>query len=139
MTGASSKTLSGPLEWNATLLEGDLADSVTALKDQHSGNLIVTGCGELVHALIAQSLIDGIWFWMNLYPCATGSPILKLWKMPAPIEGLADFALVHSYLSTAAKWGIHKGVALRLQRASWMPQVSNPPITQSATCATSHR
>jgi dihydrofolate reductase len=63
----ASRTLSGPLEWNATLLEGDLADSVTALKDQHSGNLVVTGCGELAHDLIAQGLVDEVWFWVNPY------------------------------------------------------------------------
>src|SRR5215204_5025769 len=29
----ASRTLRGPLEWNATLLEGNLADSVSSLKD----------------------------------------------------------------------------------------------------------
>ena len=33
----ASRTLSGPLEWNAILLEGDLADSVNNLKDKHYG------------------------------------------------------------------------------------------------------
>lgn len=37
----------GPLPWNATLLEGDLAASVRALKDRHDGTLIVSGAGEL--------------------------------------------------------------------------------------------
>ncbi len=50
----ASRTLREPLEWNATLLQGDLADSVTDLKDKHSGNLIVSGGGELAHALIAS-------------------------------------------------------------------------------------
>ena len=43
----ASRTLSGPLEWNATLLEGDLAESVSSLKDEHHGNLVVSGAGEL--------------------------------------------------------------------------------------------
>jgi dihydrofolate reductase len=73
----ASRTLSGPLEWNATLLEGDLADSVTALKDQHSGNLVVTGCGELAHDLIVQGLVDEVWFWVNPYLWATGPRILN--------------------------------------------------------------
>jgi hypothetical protein len=33
-----------PLEWNATLLEGDLAESVPAIKDRH-GLLFVSGAG----------------------------------------------------------------------------------------------
>ena len=32
------------------------------------------------------------------------------------LDGLADFALVHSYLSTAAKWGIDK-----LGAGRWSP------------------
>jgi dihydrofolate reductase len=71
----ASRTLRGPLEWNATLLEGDLADSVTALKDQHSGNLVVTGGGELAHDLIAQGLADEIWFWVSPFLWATGPRI----------------------------------------------------------------
>jgi dihydrofolate reductase len=61
----ASRTLRGPLEWNATLLEGDLADSVRALKDQHERNLIVSGCGELAHALTEQGLVDEFWFWVH--------------------------------------------------------------------------
>ena len=41
----ASRSLSGPLEWNATLLEGDLAESVSSLKDEHHGNLVVSGAG----------------------------------------------------------------------------------------------
>jgi hypothetical protein len=49
----ASRTLRGPLTWNATLLEGDLGDSVRNLKAKHHGTLIVTGAGEL--ALIRHS------------------------------------------------------------------------------------
>ena len=41
----ASRTLTEPLEWNATLIKGDLDQAVPALKDEHSGNLIVSGCG----------------------------------------------------------------------------------------------
>jgi dihydrofolate reductase len=61
----ASRTLREPLEWNATLLEGDLADSVRALKDKHQRNLIVSGCGELAHALTNQDLVDEFWFWVS--------------------------------------------------------------------------
>jgi dihydrofolate reductase len=42
----ASRTLREPLEWNATLLEGDLAESVPALKQRHEGTLFVSGAGE---------------------------------------------------------------------------------------------
>jgi dihydrofolate reductase len=61
----ASRTLAGPLTWNATLIEGDLVDSMRALKDKHAGNLIVSGCGELAHTLADQGLVDEFWFWVN--------------------------------------------------------------------------
>ena len=44
------------------------------------------------------------------------------------IEGLADFALVHSYLSTAAKWGLSKLDALRslFNGHAWLPPGLEP-------------
>jgi dihydrofolate reductase len=63
------------LPWNATLLEGDLADSVRALKAKHERNLIVSGCGELAHALTSQGLVDEFWFWVNPSLWASGPRI----------------------------------------------------------------
>ena len=44
------------------------------------------------------------------------------------IEGLADFAIVQSYLSTAAKWGISKLDALRalFHGHPWIPPGLEP-------------
>ena len=44
------------------------------------------------------------------------------------IEGLADFAIIQSYLSTAAKWGISKLGALRdlFNGHAWMPSGLEP-------------
>ena len=61
----ASRTLRGPLEWNATLLEGDLAQSVPAIKERHQGDLIVSGAGELAHALLGLGLVDELWFWVS--------------------------------------------------------------------------
>jgi dihydrofolate reductase len=52
------------LTWNATLLEGDLAESVAALKDKH-GLLVVSGAGGLAHALTSLGLVDEFWFWVS--------------------------------------------------------------------------
>ena len=61
----ASRSLRAPLEWNATLLEGDLAESVTALKDRHDGSLVAVGAGELANALISRGLVDEFWFWVS--------------------------------------------------------------------------
>jgi dihydrofolate reductase len=60
----ASRSLRAPLAWNATLLEGDLTERVTALKQDH-GLLIVSGAGELAHALTAAGLVDEFWFWVS--------------------------------------------------------------------------
>ena len=71
----ASRTLSGPLEWNATLLEGNLADSVSSLKDEHHGNLVVSGAGELARDLMTHGLVDEVWFTVSPYLWATGPRI----------------------------------------------------------------
>jgi dihydrofolate reductase len=53
-----STTLSGELEWNATLLDGDLADSIPGLKDEVDGELFMHGSGEFAYALAEKGLID---------------------------------------------------------------------------------
>jgi dihydrofolate reductase len=45
-------------EWNASLLEGDLADAVTALKQRPGNDLLIYGSGDLVDELTALGLID---------------------------------------------------------------------------------
>jgi dihydrofolate reductase len=54
-----SATLVAPLEWeNSTLVEGDLADAVTALKQEDGGDLHVIGSTRLVQGLLAHGLVD---------------------------------------------------------------------------------
>jgi transposase len=45
------------------------------------------------------------------------------------LDGLADFAIVQSYLSTAAKWGLSKLDALRqlFTTGPWLPAATAPP------------
>jgi len=54
-----STTLAGPLEWeNSTLLDGEMADAVAALKQEDGGDLHVIGSTELVRTLIGHGLVD---------------------------------------------------------------------------------
>jgi dihydrofolate reductase len=74
----ASRTLRGPLAWNATLLEGELADSIGRLKEEHDGTLIVTGAGELAHDLLVHpGLVDEIWFTVCPYLWASGPRIFS--------------------------------------------------------------
>ncbi len=61
----ASRTLAEPLPWNATLIPGDLADSVARLKETLDGDLITFGCGELTGELVAHGLVDELRFWVH--------------------------------------------------------------------------
>jgi dihydrofolate reductase len=60
-----SKTLSGDLEWNASLLEGGLEDSIPRLKEEVDGDLFMHGSGEFAYALAEKSLIDKFEVYVN--------------------------------------------------------------------------
>ena len=60
-----STTLSGDLGWNATLLEGDLEDSIPKLKDEVDGDLFMHGSGEFAYALAEKGLIDEYEIYLN--------------------------------------------------------------------------
>ena len=84
----ASRTLTGPLEWNATLLEGDIVKAVTELKEKHTGGLRISGCGEFTHTLAKHGLIDEYWFWINPHVWPTGPRILD-GVGPIPLELIA--------------------------------------------------
>jgi len=67
----ASRTLAGPLAWQgSTLVTGDLAESITALKKRHD-EVHVIGSLDLVHSLLRFGLVDRMNLW--LYPLLLGS------------------------------------------------------------------
>ena len=67
----ASRTLAGPLGWSgSTLLTGDLADSIAAIKERHD-EVHVIGSLDLVQSLLRFGLIDRMDLW--LYPVLLGS------------------------------------------------------------------
>ena len=55
----ASTTLTEPLDWqNSTLIDGDVAAAVAALKQEDDGDLHVIGSTGLVRTLIEQDLVD---------------------------------------------------------------------------------
>jgi dihydrofolate reductase len=53
-----SRSLKEPLEWNGTLLKGDVAEEVRKLKQQPGQNLLIYGSAKLINSLMAHNLID---------------------------------------------------------------------------------
>jgi len=68
----ASTTLTAPLPWeNSTLLTGDAADAVAALKGQPGDNLVILGSGALCRSLMRRGLIDE--YLLSIYPLTLGA------------------------------------------------------------------
>lgn len=67
----ASRTLADPLDWQgSTLLAGDLAESIPALKERHD-EVHVIGSLDLVQSLLHLGLVDRLDLWV--YPLVLGS------------------------------------------------------------------
>jgi dihydrofolate reductase len=64
-----SATLS-EVEWNASLLTGDLTEAVSRLKRQPGQEILIFGSGELVHSLMSLNLIDE--YRLMVFPVVVG-------------------------------------------------------------------
>jgi dihydrofolate reductase len=68
----ASRTLAEPLPWrNSTLLAGDAADAIAALREQPGDDIGVIGSGELVRSLAARGLVDE--YVLLIHPLVLGS------------------------------------------------------------------
>ena len=67
----ASRTLAGPLDWQgSSLLAGDLAECVSAVKERHD-EVHVIGSLDLVQSLLRAGLVDRINLWV--YPVLLGT------------------------------------------------------------------
>ena len=70
----ATTTLTEP-EWNATFIDGDVAEAVRALKDEF-GNILINGSATLINYLTKHNLIDE--YRIMVYPVVVGSG-RRLW------------------------------------------------------------
>jgi len=66
----ASRTLT-EATWNASILEGNVAEAVAELKAEPGDDLLKFGTGELDRTLIANGLVDEFHFWV--FPVLAGS------------------------------------------------------------------
>jgi len=66
-----STTFQEPLEWNASLIEGDLAEEVSRLKQEPGKDILVYGSGDLVNTLMKHNLVDE--YRLMVFPIVVGS------------------------------------------------------------------
>lgn len=56
----ASRTLREPLQWNALLIKGDVAEEIQKLKQEPGNSLVQYGVGELTHTMLQHGLVDEI-------------------------------------------------------------------------------
>jgi dihydrofolate reductase len=67
----ASTTLKEPLEWNnSTLIEGDVAEGVSKLKQQDGKDILIFGSGALVNTLTKHDLIHE--YRLMVFPIVVG-------------------------------------------------------------------
>ena len=68
----ASTTLDEPLDWSgSSLLKGDVAEAVAALKEELDGNIVVLGSGQLARTLMEHDLVDE--YGLTIHPLTLGS------------------------------------------------------------------
>ncbi len=83
----ASTTLSEPLPWpNSTLLRGDVAEAVGALKTQVEGVLAIMGSGELTNALMRADLIDEYLLFIHPLVLGTGRRLFAEGTPPRTLQ-----------------------------------------------------
>jgi len=66
----ASRTQKEPLQWNATLVKGDVAEEIKKLKERPGNGLVQYGVGELTRTMLEHGLVDE--FRILVYPFAFG-------------------------------------------------------------------
>jgi dihydrofolate reductase len=91
----ASTTLTEPLEWqNSTVLQGDIAEAVAALKQEDGADVHVIGSAELVRTLIEQGLVDEFRLMIDPLLLGGGKRIFR------DDGSLRTLRLVHSEVTT---------------------------------------
>ena len=69
----ASTTLSEPAWNNTTVLDGDLIESVRALKEAGDGDILLHGYGPVAKALLRHGLLDELFLWVHPVLAGVGS------------------------------------------------------------------
>jgi dihydrofolate reductase len=73
----ASRTLKEPLEWNGTLLKGDVAEAVRRLKRQPGQDILLYGSAKLINSLMPRNLIDVYQIMVHPIVLGTGNRLFE--------------------------------------------------------------
>ena len=73
----ASRTLKEPLHWNATLIQGDVAEEIRKLKQESGTSLLQYGVGELTRTMLEHGLVDELRFLVFPFSFGEGPRIFE--------------------------------------------------------------
>ena len=73
----ASRTLTEPLQWNAALLKGDVAEEIRKLKQEPGKSLLQYGVGELTHTMLKHGLVDELRILVHPFTFGEGPRIFE--------------------------------------------------------------
>jgi dihydrofolate reductase len=73
----ASRTVKEPLQWNATLLKGDVAEEIRKLKQESGKSLVQYGVGELTRTMLKHGLVDEFRFLVFPFSFGEGPRIFE--------------------------------------------------------------
>ena len=82
----ASRTLKEPLEWNATLIKGDVAQEIARLKQEQGKNIEMYGSTDLMQTLMQHDLIDQYRIWVHPLILGHGKRLFPESGYPATLE-----------------------------------------------------
>jgi len=82
----ASRTIDEVTWNNSTLIKGDVAAAVAALKEQAGGEIQVTGSGDLIQTLIEHDLVDEYRLWVFPIVLGEGKRLFAAGAVPAALK-----------------------------------------------------
>ena len=73
----ASTTLTEPLQWNATLIQGDVAEEIRKLKQAPGTSLLQYGVGQLTRTMLQHGLVDEFRILVNPFTFGQGPYIFE--------------------------------------------------------------
>ena len=73
----ASRNHEGPLQWNATLLKGDVVGEINRLKQQTGKCLLQYGVGELTYTMLKNGLVDELRILVSPFTFGEGPRIFE--------------------------------------------------------------
>jgi dihydrofolate reductase len=96
----ASRTLQEPLQWNARLIQGDVAEEIRKLKQEPGKSLLQYGVGELTQTMLQAGLVDE--FRMIVFPFTFGEGPRIFEQM-----GVTPLKLLHTQTFSSGVVALH--------------------------------